>query len=51
MARALGLSLEPKKTFRPTSCLEFLGLELDSEATEARLPISKLDYLQEILLD
>src|SRR5882724_10646696 len=45
MAGALGLSFQPKKTVRPTICLEFLGLELNSEAMEARLPISKLDYL------
>jgi len=45
MAGALGLSFQPKKTVRPTICLEFLGLELNSEAMEARLPIAKLDYL------
>jgi len=44
-ATALGLSFQPKKTVRPMTCLEFLGLELDSEAMEARLPMAKLDYL------
>ena len=51
MARALGLSFQPKKMVRPTTHLEFLGLELDSEAMEARLPIAKLNYLQEVLLN
>jgi len=51
MTRALGLSFKPKKTVRPTTRLEFLGLELDSEAMEVRLPTTKLDYLREVLLD
>src|SRR5882672_11327023 len=45
MAKKLGLSLQPKKTVRPTTRLEFLGLELDSESMEARLPTDKLAYL------
>jgi len=44
-ATVLGLSFQPKKTVRPMTHLEFLGLELDSEAMEARLPMAKLDYL------
>jgi len=50
-ATALGLSFQPKKTVRPMTRLEFLGLELDSEAMEARLPMAKLDYLREILIN
>src|SRR5882672_357374 len=48
-AKALGLSFQPKKTVRPTTRLEFLGLELDSESMEARLPNNKLVYLRETL--
>jgi len=47
----LGLSFQAKKTVVPTTSLKFLGLELDSSAMEAQLPIDKLDYLREILVD
>jgi len=50
-AKALGLSFQPKKTVRPTTRLEFLGLELDSESMEARLPNGKLAYLRETLVN
>ena len=50
-AKALGPSFQPKKTVRPTTRLEFLGLELDSESMEARLPTDKLTYLQETLIN
>jgi len=51
MDKDLGLSFQPKKMVRPMTCLEFLGLELDSAAMEARLPIEKLSYLHESLLE
>ena len=38
----LNIPLAPKKTFRPTQCLEFMGITLDSVRMEARLPIDKL---------
>src|SRR5882672_10046218 len=38
LGTSLGLSFQPAKTIHPTTCIEFLGLELDSEAMEARLP-------------
>jgi len=47
----LSLSFQMKKTVRPTTSLEFLGLELNSSAMEAHLPIDKLDYLQETLVN
>src|SRR5882672_3003007 len=50
-AKALGLLFQPKKTVRPTTHLEFLGLELDSESMEARLPTDKLAYLRETLIN
>ena len=49
-AKVLGLSFQPKKRVRPMTCLEFLGLELDSATMEARLPLDKLACLQEALL-
>jgi len=51
LGTSLGLSFQPAKTIRPTTCLEFLGLELDSEAMEARLPQDKLIYLRAYILD
>jgi len=50
-ARDLGLSFQPKKMVQPTTCLEFLGLELNSASMEARIPLEKLSYLQETLLE
>jgi len=46
LAKDLSLSFQPVKTICPTTCLEFLGLELDSLAMEAHLPQDKLSYLQ-----
>ena len=50
-AKMLGLSFQLKKTVRPTTCVEFLGLELDSESIGARLPTDKLTYLRETLIN
>jgi len=49
LGKELGLSFQPKKTIRLTTCLEFLGLELDSAAMEACLPQEKLHCLRETL--
>src|SRR5882672_12645731 len=49
LGKELGLLFQPAKTICPTTHLEFLGLELDSQAMEARLPIEKLGYLHELL--
>ncbi|KAG9227027.1 hypothetical protein CCMSSC00406_0008999 [Pleurotus cornucopiae] len=46
---SLGLTFQPEKTVWPTTCLEFLGIELDTLAMEARLPNNKLVYLNELL--
>jgi len=39
------------KTEGPTTCLTFLGLELDTEAMEARLPADRLVELQRLMVD
>src|SRR5882724_6961759 len=49
LGNELGLSFQPQKTIRPCTVIEFLGLELDSDAMEARLPKDKLTYLREML--
>ena len=51
MAKDLGLSFQHKKRVRPMTFLEFLGLEIDSVAMEARLPLEKLSYICETLLE
>ena len=45
----LNIPLEPKKTFRPTQVLEFMGITLDSVKMEARLPEDKLHHTRDML--
>ena len=47
--RELGIPLAPHKTVGPTTCLVFLGIEIDTIAMELRLPQDKLRKLQELL--
>ena len=42
----LGLFFQEEKTVNPGTLLEFLGLELDSQLMEARLPADKLEFLR-----
>ena len=51
LGHTLGLRFQPEKTLGPVTCLEYLGLELDSVAMEARLPTPKLDILHELLAE
>lgn len=44
----LGVPLAHDKTEGPTTCLTFLGIELDTVAMEARLPAQRLKDLQEL---
>ena len=46
----LGIPLAPDKVQGPTTCLTFLGIELDTVAMTARLPDDKLHRLQSMLL-
>lgn len=45
----LNIPLAPKKTFRPTQCLEFMSITLDSVSMEARLPDDKLHNVRLML--
>jgi hypothetical protein len=45
----LGLVFQNLKTVWPTTQIEFLGLELDSVAMEACLPLDKLSFLRLLL--
>ena len=42
IAKELGLPIEEKKTEGPSTCITFLGIELDTVAMEMRLPQNKL---------
>ena len=44
-----GTPLEQEKIEGPTTCLPFLGIELDTEAMEIRLPADKLLQLRETI--
>ncbi|PIL25565.1 hypothetical protein GSI_12373 [Ganoderma sinense ZZ0214-1] len=51
LGEELGLEFQGVKTIFPTLCLDFLGLDLDTDAMEARLPADKLTWLGELLSD
>ena len=51
IAKELGLPIEEKKTEGPSTCITFLGIELDTVAMEMRLPQNKLSQLQLVLED
>ena len=42
----LGVPLEPSKLEGPSTCLSFLGIEVDTENLQLRLPSDKLDKLK-----
>ena len=43
--QSLGVPLEPAKLEGPSTCLTFLGIEVDTESLQLRLPLDKLDRL------
>lgn len=45
----LGIPMEPSKLEGPETCLTFLGIEVDTEALQLRLPADKLSRVKEIL--
>ena len=45
----LNIPIAPGKTFPACTCLEFMGILLDSNKMEARLPVDKLTRIQEAL--
>ena len=45
----LGISMAPEKIVLPTTCLVFLGIEIDSASQILRLPQEKLDKLKQVL--
>lgn len=47
----LAIPISKKKTVGPVHVLEYLGIVLDSEKMEARLPLDKLSRITQLLLD
>ena len=49
----LNVPISEKKTIRPTTCLEYLGIILDTGSMEARLPEDKvssiIDFIESFL--
>ena len=45
----LGIPLAHKKNMGPTTCIIFLGIELDSQIMQLRLPEDKIDSCHELL--
>ena len=46
----LKVPIEQSKLEGPSTCLSFLGIEIDNESMQFRLPSSKLSYLKEMLV-
>ena len=46
LTQRLGIPMAPDKTEGPTTCLTFLGIELDTIKMEARLPMTKLHDIE-----
>ena len=49
MCKNIGVPIKAEKTEFAKTCLIFMGLELDSVAMEARLPLDKLQKLRSLL--
>ena len=49
--KELGIPLAPHKSVGPTTCLVFLGIEIDTIAMELRLPADKLSNLKLLLAE
>ena len=49
LCKSLGLPLHPDKLEGPATCLTILGIELDSEKLQARLPTDKRDRIKALL--
>lgn len=50
LCKEFGVPLAEEKSVYPTSCLEFLGIQIDTVAMEFRLPIEKVLHIQSLLV-
>lgn len=51
MCLKVGVPIKHEKTVQPTTCITFLGIELDTQTMVARLPIEKVDKISLALAD
>jgi len=51
LCRELGIPMAEAKTEGPTTCLTFLGIELDTVAMEARLDAARLEELRSLCVE
>ena len=51
MANVLGVPIKEEKTVLPCTTLTFVGIELDSEQMEKRLPVDKIVKIRNLLND
>ena len=49
LCERLGVPLAPHKLVNPTTCLVFLGIEVDSVASQLRLPTDKLARVRQLI--
>ena len=49
VCKELGITVATEKCEGPTTCIVFLGIEVDSERLEMRLPTDKLEWLKETI--
>ena len=49
VCKELGIPLAPHKSVGPATCLTFLGIEIDTQAMELRLPLEKLHNLRDLI--
>lgn len=49
LAKALGIPIKQEKTVLPTTTLTFVGIEIDSQLFEKRLPAEKLEKIGNLL--
>ena len=49
LCKVIGVPIKKEKTVAPTTCITFMGLELDSASMEARLPYDKLVKVRSLL--
>ena len=49
LCEELGVPIEQKKTVYPTTSLVFLGMQVDTESMELRVPVEKLERIRKLL--
>ena len=50
MCQSVGVPIAPQKTFGPSTCLPFLGIELDTVSMESCLPPEKIQKCRKLII-